>query len=236
VRYARRIGARAVNAYFISFVENSRAYSWRCRQIDAVKCLARSACGDVRAGSSKEATVDFDEGVGARPPGPERRPSDAHPNAAAAEAGELLSAHADNDRRAALHPRLQAILRAAQHYGIELDPAEYRSTGGKAASTAPATNPAGDSETAPSAAALSLWAQNAGMWSRAVRIRWRHLLRLRDDGPVVLLFTDGGAGLLTGVDAEQNVVFLKHPDADSGTAAIPIDELRLCEVWAGEAV
>ena len=32
---------------------------------------------------------------------------------------------------------------------------------------------------APTAAALSLWAQNAGMWSRAVRIRWRHLLALR---------------------------------------------------------
>ena len=39
----------------------------------------------------------------------------------------------------------------------------------------------------PSAAALSLWAQNAGLWTRAIRLRWRHLSRLQDGGPVVLL-------------------------------------------------
>ena len=59
--------------------------------------------------------------------------------------------------------RLQAMLQAARYHGIELDPNEFRHTPGEA----------------PTAAALSLWAQNAGMWSRAVRIRWRHLLALR---------------------------------------------------------
>lgn len=50
-------------------------------------------------------------------------------------------------------------------------------------------------EQMPSAAALSAWLQNAGMWARAVRLPWRQLMRLQDAGPVVL-FTDGGAGLL----------------------------------------
>src|SRR6266851_6486751 len=71
-----------------------------------------------------------------------------------------------------LDPRVQAMIQAARHHGVELDPKEFRS-------------PA--SEGAPSAASLSLWAQNSGMWSRAVRMRWRHLLRFQETGPVVLL-------------------------------------------------
>ena len=75
-------------------------------------------------------------------------------------------------------PRLKAMLRAARSHGVELDPNEFR-----AASAIPA------------AADLSQWAQDAGMWSRAVRIRWSHLLRFQDAGPVVLLFNDGGAAI-----------------------------------------
>ena len=74
------------------------------------------------------------------------------------------------------------------------------------------------------------------MWSRAVRIRWNHLPRLNDSGPVVLLFTDGTAGLLTGTNAAQAVVYLKDPYAPAGTAAVVVDQLRLSEVWTGEAV
>ena len=70
----------------------------------------------------------------------------------------------------AIDPRLQAMVQAGRYHGVELDPNEFR-------------RPAG--ETAPSAAALSQWAQNAGMWSRAVRIRWRHLFRFQETGPVV---------------------------------------------------
>lgn len=94
------------------------------------------------------------------------------------------------------HPRLTAVLQAAKFHGIELHKEEFRLAAG---------------ETIPSAAALSLWAQNAGMWSRAVRFRWRHLLRFHDSGPVVLLFKDGGAGLLTAADSERRVVFVKDP-------------------------
>ncbi len=120
-----------------------------------------------------------------------------------------------------LHPRLQAMIQAARHHGVELNPNEFRQVPGPAA---------------PSAAALSLWAQNANMWSRAVRIRWRHLLRFQETGPVVLLFTDGSAGLLTGADAKQMVVYLQDPYAAPGTAPVAVDELRISEVWAGEAV
>jgi subfamily B ATP-binding cassette protein HlyB/CyaB len=118
-------------------------------------------------------------------------------------------------------PRLQAMIQAGRYNGIELDPSEFRRPQG---------------ETVPSAASLSLWAQNAGMWSRAMRIRWRHLLRFRDTGPVVLLLSDGGACLLTGADAERKIVFLKDPGAPPGSPPVAVDELRISEVWAGEAV
>ena len=120
-----------------------------------------------------------------------------------------------------VHPRLGAMLQAAQYHGVELDLNEIKHAPG---------------ETALSAAALSLWAGNAGIWCRAVRIRWRHLLRIHDDGPVVLLFTDGSAGLVVGADPARKVVFLKDPSAPAGVESVPVDELRLSEVWAGEAV
>ncbi|WP_407158194.1 peptidase domain-containing ABC transporter [Bradyrhizobium sp. STM 3557] len=93
-----------------------------------------------------------------------------------------------------------------------------------------------DSKQVPSAAALSAWLQNAGMWARAARLRWRQLMRLHDAGPVVLLFTDGGAGLLVGANAEQNIVVLKDPRAAAGGRTIAVDKLRLEQVWSGEAI
>jgi subfamily B ATP-binding cassette protein HlyB/CyaB len=116
-------------------------------------------------------------------------------------------------------PRLKAVLQVARYHGVELDPNEFR--------TASAV---------PTPADLSEWAQNAGLWARAVRIRWAHLLRFQDTGPVVLLFSDGGAALLTGASAERNVVFLKSADAPDHGEATAIDELRLSQVWTGEAV
>jgi ATP-binding cassette, subfamily B, bacterial HlyB/CyaB len=121
----------------------------------------------------------------------------------------------------ALHPRLQAMLQAARAHGTELDPDEFRWS---------------SSDAAPPAAALSEWAQAAGMWARAVRIRWRHLLRLGDTGPVVLLFTDGSAGLLVGVHADGASVYLRDPTAPPTVSPVAVDELRLSELWAGDAV
>ena len=74
------------------------------------------------------------------------------------------------------------------------------------------------------------------MWSRALRLRWRHLLHFNNTGPVVLLFNDGTAGLLTGANLEHKVVFLKDPRGPAAEAPVPVDELRLSEVWSGEAI
>jgi ATP-binding cassette, subfamily B, bacterial HlyB/CyaB len=120
-----------------------------------------------------------------------------------------------------IEPRLQAVIVAARFYGIELDPDEFRRQPG---------------EQLPGAASLSAWAQGAGMWARAARLRWRQLLRLQDAGPVVLLFTDGTAGLLTGVNPEQNVVLIKDPNAPASKSAVAVDELRLRQVWSGETL
>ena len=57
-----------------------------------------------------------------------------------------------------IHPRVQAMMVAARFHGMELDPSEVVSTA---------------AQKTPSAASLSEWAQSAGMWARAVRLRWR---------------------------------------------------------------
>ena len=124
-------------------------------------------------------------------------------------------------REPQLHPRLNAVIQAARYHGVELDPAEFRNA---------------DDESAPTPGALSAWAQNGGMWSRALRITWRHLMKFGDTGPVVLLFADGSAVLLTGVDADKRVVRLKDPNAPTGAASVEIDELRLSKAWNGDAI
>jgi ATP-binding cassette, subfamily B, bacterial HlyB/CyaB len=120
-----------------------------------------------------------------------------------------------------IHPRVQAVMVAARFHGMELDPSELVSTG---------------AQDMPSAASLSEWAQSAGMWARAVRLRWRQLMHLVDAGPVVLLLTDGSATLMVSADADRNVVFLRDPRALASEIALAVDELRLGRVWSGEAV
>ena len=119
------------------------------------------------------------------------------------------------------NPRVQAMVLAARYQGVDLDPGEFRPVNG---------------ETTVTAAALSLWALAEGMWARAVKLSWRHLFRFQDSEPVVLLFRDGSAGLLTGVNHDKNLVFIKDPAGQEDPAPIPVDELRLEKVWTGEAV
>jgi len=123
--------------------------------------------------------------------------------------------------RGPIHPRLLAMMMAARYYGLELDPADFR---------------LGKDEALPSAAALSAWAQGAGMWSRALRLRWRHLFTVTGAGPVTLLFNDGTSGLLTGSNAEAKLVFIRDPRAPEADPPIPVDEMRLAAVWDGDAV
>jgi ATP-binding cassette, subfamily B, bacterial HlyB/CyaB len=121
---------------------------------------------------------------------------------------------------AVLDPRVRAVMAAARFHGIELDPADLRRS---------------RDEVLPSAASLSAWAQGSGLWSRAVRLRWRQLMRLPDTGPVVLLLADGGAALLVGADPRRAVVMLTGPHAPE-VPAVAVDELRLTRTWTGEAV
>src|ERR1700694_297031 len=75
-----------------------------------------------------------------------------------------------------IHPRVQAVMIAARFHGVELDPSDVVSTG---------------AQDMPSAASLSEWAQSAGMWARAARLRWRQLMHFGNTGPAVLLLTGG---------------------------------------------
>jgi ATP-binding cassette, subfamily B, bacterial HlyB/CyaB len=163
--------------------------------------------------------VDVNDGHDAGRPGQRPRSVERDTTTSADGTGTVGAVNATAQQ--AVHPRLQALVQAGRYHGMELDPAEFRGTVG---------------DKSPSAAALSSWAQNSGMWARAVRLRWRHLLRFQNTAPVVLLFTDGTAGLLTGVNLEHKVVFIKDPRGPAADPSVPVDELRLAEVWSGEAV
>ena len=113
------------------------------------------------------------------------------------------------------------MMMSARYFGLDLDPSEFR---------------LGPGDTIPTAAALSAWAQNTGMWSRALRLRWRHLFTVGGNGPVILLFNDGSAGLLVG--AAVRTKNRPHPRSACAEAdpPVPVDEMRLAEVWSGETV
>jgi ATP-binding cassette, subfamily B, bacterial HlyB/CyaB len=168
--------------------------------------------------------VDITDGTIVAPPGQDRQssppvPAEASAGGSGSDTG--VPGETAGPREIPIHPRLLAMIMAGRYHGIEMDPAEFRLAAG---------------ETEPSAASLSAWAQGAGMWSRAVRLRWRHLMHFNNTGPVVLLFADGTAGLLTGVNIEHKVVFLKDPRGPAADAPVPVDEMRLAEVWSGEAI
>jgi subfamily B ATP-binding cassette protein HlyB/CyaB len=168
--------------------------------------------------------VDITDGTIAGPPGQDRQSSASVPaEASAGGSGSDIGAPGNlgGPRDIPVHPRLLAMIMAGRYHGVELDSGEFRMAAG---------------ETEPTAASLSAWAQNSGMWARAVRLRWRHLMAFNNTGPVVLLFTDGTAGLLTGINLEHKVVFLKDPRGPAADNPVPVDEMRLNEVWNGEAI
>ncbi len=124
-------------------------------------------------------------------------------------------------REERIDPRVRAVSLAGRYYGMELDEGDFRRTAG---------------ETHASAASLAAWAQECGLWAKGVRLNWRQLLRIQAAGPVVLLFTDGSAGLMTAANAESRVVMIKDPLSPVSEPAVVVDENRLRQVWSGEAV
>jgi HlyB family type I secretion system ABC transporter len=120
----------------------------------------------------------------------------------------------------ALELRLLAITAAARFHGVELDRDNLRYAHGEQ----------------PSPAALVQWVRDAGMWARAVRMRWSQLLKLEGGSPVVLLFSDGSGGLMVTADPARNVIWVKDPRGASSDPPVAVDELRLSQVWAGEVL
>jgi ABC-type bacteriocin/lantibiotic exporter with double-glycine peptidase domain len=78
--------------------------------------------------------------------------------------------------------------------------------------------------------------RESGLWAKAVRLRWRQLISLQSDAPLVLLFSDGSAVLLVARDAAREVVFLKDPRTPPSDPPIAVDELRLKQLWQGMAL
>jgi len=117
--------------------------------------------------------------------------------------------------------RLRAVVQAARYHGAELDPKDFRGDVGEAT---------------PSPASLVKWLNEQGLVARAMRLKWRYLVRMHDLPPIVLLFNDGTAGLLVGADPSRGVVWLRDPLGSEGDMPVAVDELRLSQVWTGDVV
>ncbi len=117
--------------------------------------------------------------------------------------------------------RLYAVLAAARYHGLELDIRDF------------AAEPGEDS---PSPATLARWLNEQGAVAKGMRLRWRYLVKIRNAPPVVLMFKDGSAGLMVRADAEKGVVWLRDPMGGDGDAPVPVDELRLMQVWTGDVL
>jgi ATP-binding cassette, subfamily B, bacterial HlyB/CyaB len=166
-----------------------------------------------------------DQSTGAPGPGGQRPPgplSAVPPSAEAAgeQARDATSGAGRREPPSPLELRLRAMTAAARHHGTELDRDDLRV-------------PPGES---PSPAVLVDWVRAAGLWAKAVRLRWRHLMDMTAGGPLVLLLNDGTAALMVRADAARSVVWLRDPQATSDDQAVPVDELRLSQVWGGEAI
>jgi HlyB family type I secretion system ABC transporter len=139
--------------------------------------------------------------------------------AAAAASAEGAAGRAE----ATLSPtdvRVMAVMAAARYHGAELDRDDLRYPQGEA----------------PSPATLVEWVRGAGLWAKATRLRWRHLIALESSGPVVLLLADGSAALMVRADPARNVVLLQDPTGAGDGQAVAVDELRLAQVWNGETL
>jgi ATP-binding cassette, subfamily B, bacterial HlyB/CyaB len=121
----------------------------------------------------------------------------------------------------ALQSRVDTLVAVARFHGTVLDPKDFRVLKGEGLS---------------SPAELVGWLRASGLWAKAVRLRWRHLLRVQSDAPLVLLLNDGSAALLVAKDDAREVVFLKDPRASPGDPPVAVDELRLMQLWQGEAL
>ncbi len=113
--------------------------------------------------------------------------------------------------------RIAAVAAAARFCGVELDRQRLRE------------------ETPASPRSLVAWLTEAGLWARAVHLGWRQLAKAAPDRPIVLLFNDGGAGLLVAADEARDLAWIKDP-ADPEGASVAMDALRLSQWWSGDVL
>lgn len=133
------------------------------------------------------------------------------------------------ERTQILHPehvtptyvRLMACVRAASFHGVDMDIQAF------------AAEP---DEPSPSPATLVRWLEAQGMVAKGMRLRWKFLVKLGNTPPVVLMFRDGSASLLLRTDPEKEIVWLVDPMEPVGTPPVPVDHLRLSQVWNGDVV
>ncbi|ACI53289.1 ABC transporter related (plasmid) [Gluconacetobacter diazotrophicus PA1 5] len=115
--------------------------------------------------------------------------------------------------------RLRAVVVASRYHGLQLDPMDFR----------PEPN-----ETSPSPASLARWLNDSGAVAKGMRIEWRHLVKMRNSPPIVLMFRDGSAALMVNAEPIRGVVLLRDPMAEETEAPVSVDEMRLSEIWNGD--
>ncbi|NPC89136.1 peptidase domain-containing ABC transporter [Gluconacetobacter entanii] len=127
----------------------------------------------------------------------------------------------EDEPHAPVMVRLQAVVRAAKFHGIDLEARDYRAEPG---------------EEVPSVASLARWLEENGLSARGMHLQWSTLVQMRDVPPIVLMFTDGSAGLMVGADAGDGVVWLVDPFAPDGSAPVAVDGLRMEQAWTGDVL
>ena len=120
-----------------------------------------------------------------------------------------------------LHARLAAAMNVARYHGVDPDPRAVRLDA---------------SEVAPSSPVLVDWLRQSGLWARGARLSFRQLMKIDSPAPILLLLTDGGAALVVGRDREHGVLLVRDPRALGAEPPVPVDELRLKQVWDGSTL
>lgn len=115
--------------------------------------------------------------------------------------------------------RLKAVIAAAHFHGLELDVRDF------------AADP---DETSPSPATLARWLNEQGAVAKGMRIKWRYLVKMSNSPPIVLMLKDGSAAIMVNADAGHNIVWLRDPLGDEAQPPVPVDEMRLMQVWTGD--
>src|SRR3984957_20999373 len=66
-----------------------------------------------------------------------------------------------------------------------------------------------------------------------MRLNFRQLMKIDSPAPILLLLSDGGAAIVVGRNREHDVLLVRDPRSPSTEPPVPVDELRLKQVWDG---